>query len=214
MSSRIAAAFLALLIIIPGVAAAQGRMYKCVDAKGKTYYTQVPPKECAGRATEELSRGGQVIRRNEVVTPEQRAAQEEDKKKKTEQEQRDREDRRKNTALLNTYSSEKDIEETRARALKENEAAIKDTEKKLAEAMKIRQKSESEKEFYKNKPLPAKLQDDIKTNDFAIKSQQELIEAKKKAVIGINAKYDQEKKRYVELTKGSGGPAAQASGKK
>jgi len=214
MSSRIAAAFLALLIIIPGVAAAQGRMYKCVDAKGKTYYTQVPPKECAGRATEELSRGGQVIRRNEVVTPEQRAAQEEDKKKKAEQEQRDREERRKNTALLNTYSSEKDIEEARARALKDNEAAIKDMEKKLAEAMKVRQKSESEKEFYKNKPLPAKLQDDIKGSDVAIKTQQVLLEAKKKEVININAKYDLDKKRYIELTRGGGSPAPQASGKK
>ena len=214
MSRRTAAALLALLIFLPGLAAAQGRMYKCVDAKGKTYYTQVPPKECLGRTTEALSRGGQVIRRNEALTPEQRAAQVEDKKKKAEQEQRDREDRRKNTALLNTYSSEKDIEEARARALKDNEAAIKDMEKKLAEAMKVRQKSESEKEFYKNKPLPAKLQDDIKGSDVAIKTQQVLLEAKKKEVININAKYDLDKKRYIELTKGGSAPAPQASGKK
>ena len=214
MPSRIPAAFVSLLILIPGLAAAQTGMYKCVDAKGKTYYTQVPPKECLGRATEELSRGGQVIRRNEVITPEQRAAAEEEKKKKAELEQRDRAETRKNMALLNTYSSEKEVEDTRARALKENEAAIKDIENKIAGAMKTRKNFESEKEFYKNKPLPPKLQDDIRNNDSVINSQQQLLEAKKKEVIHINARYDEDKKRYVELTKGSGGSVPQVSGRK
>lgn len=219
MSSRIAAAFLALLIIIPGVAAAQGRMYKCVDAKGKTYYTQVPPKECAGRATEELSRGGQVIRRNEVVTPEQRAAQEEDKKKKAEQEQRDREERRKNTALLNTYSSEKDIEDARARALRDAEKslaqemdqttrAIKASEQRIAAA---RKRVAEHKKFYGADKPPAKVLEDMKKAEADIvqaeadiSKRKAAIEAhKKKYVDPINAKYDDEKRRYIELTKAS-----------
>jgi len=214
MPSRFLAAIFSLLIIAPGLEAAQPRMYKCVDANGKTYYTQIPPKECLGRATEELSRGGQVIRRNEVLTPEQKAAAEEERKKKAEQAKRDQAEKRKNTALLNTYSSEKDIEDARSRALKENETAIKATEKKIAEAMKVRQKYEGERDSHKNKPVPAKLQGDMKNNETLIKSQQELLEAKMKDVAGINARYDEDKKRYIELTRGSSGSTPQASGRK
>ena len=40
----------------PAAAQAQGRMYKCVDASGKTFYTQTPPKECLGRTVDELAK--------------------------------------------------------------------------------------------------------------------------------------------------------------
>src|SRR3954463_10716786 len=95
------------------------RMYKCVDAKGKVYYTQLPPAECAGRASQELNKSGTVvIRRNEAaLTPEERAKvdaeREVERKRKLEAEQRVKEERRQSMALLNTYSSEKDIEEAR-----------------------------------------------------------------------------------------------------
>lgn len=214
MGSRTAGvALVALLFIVPGLAQAQARMYKCVDDKGKVYYTQVPPKECLGKETREMSRGGQLLKRNEVLTPEQRAAQEEEKKKKAEQEVREREERRKNAALLNTYSSEKDIEEARARALKENEEAIKQTEKKIADATKRRKQLESEKEFYLKKPIPPKLADDIKNNEIEIKTQQELLDAKKKQVSTLNAKYDEDKRRYIELTRGGASGKATAARK-
>lgn len=187
-----------------------GRMFKCVDAKGKVYYTQLPPKECLGKETEELSRQGQVVKRSEAaLTPEQRAQREAERKKMLELEQTAREERRKNQALLNTYSSEKDIEDARSRALKDNQEAIQDSEKRIAEAQKRRQKLESEKEFYTKKPIPAKLQDDIKNSELEINSQRQLLDAKKKQVSEINAKYDSDKKRYLELTKGA--PAAGSS---
>ena len=107
----------------------------------------------------------------------------------------------KTTALLNTYSSEKDVDDTRARALKENEAAILDAEKKIAGAMKRQKELDGEKEFYAKKTLPAKLQQDIRANELDLKNQQDLLDAKKKQVASINAKYDEDKKRYVELTK-------------
>ena len=56
----------------PAWAQAPQRMYKCVDAKGKVYYTQLPPAECLGRASQELNKSGTVvIKRNEAaLTPE------------------------------------------------------------------------------------------------------------------------------------------------
>jgi hypothetical protein len=195
--------------------AAQQRMYKCVDDKGKVYYTQVPPKECIGKDTQEISRQGRVIKRTEAaLTPEQQAAREEERKKQQEQEVAAREEKRKNQALLNTYSSEKDLEEARGRALKDNEVAIQESEKRIAGAEKRKKELEAEKEFYVKKPVPPKLRDDLKNNEVEIRNQRELLEAKKKQVANINAKYDEDKRRYLELTKGAPASASKSAAKK
>ena len=184
-------------------AAAQQRMYKCVDARGKVYYTQVPPPECLGRDTLELDKSGMLIRKGQTptaLTPAQEKAREAERKKKLEDEERAKEERRKNTASLNTYSSEKDIDAARARALKEAELAIAETEKRIVGAQKRRKELESEKEFYVKNPMPLRLKQDIANNEIEIKNQTELLDAKKKEISIINAKYDSDKRRYVELT--------------
>ena len=206
--------FAALALAYSAQIYAQQRMYKCVDAKGRVYYTQTPPKECLGRETQELSRQGQVLKRHEAaLTPEKQAAREAERKKQIEEEQRAREERRKNQALLNTYSSEKDIEEARSRALKQAEGAIKDTETKIAAGEKRRKALAAEKEFYAKKTPPAKLQDDIKNNEIEIKNETELLDAKKKEITAINAKYDEDKRRFLELTKGNAAVARKSASK-
>jgi len=205
-------ALLCLMLLAAAPAAAQQRMYKCVDAKGKVYYTQVPPAECLGRETQELSKSGTVIRRNKpasVLTPEQQRAQEAASKKKIDEEEQAKEERRKNLALLNTYPSENDIDDARARALREAQAAIADTEKHILESETYRKKLEAEKEFYLKKPIPAKLKQSITDNEIEIKNQTGLLEVKKKEISTINAKYDEDKRRYRELTRGKGGATAQ-----
>jgi hypothetical protein len=195
------------MVLVAAPAAAQQapqRMYKCVDARGRTYYTQVPPRECLGRDTQELNKSGTVIRstpREIPLTAEQKAAREAEQKKKLEAEEKTKEERRKDSALLNTYPSEKDIDYARAAALKEAEAAIKETETRIAAAQKRRKELDSEKEFYTKKPMPVKLRQDIANIEIEIKNQQELLEAKKKEIGSINAKYDEDKRRYVELTR-------------
>jgi len=195
--------FLCSSVLALAPAAAQERMYKCVDARGKVYYTQVPPPECLGRDTQELNKSGTLIRKNPAaLSPAQVQAREAERKKKIEDEERSKEDRRKNLALLNTYSSEKDIEDARTRALKEAQGAIEDTERVIAGAKKRRQELETEKEFYVKKPMPFKLKQEITNNEIEIKNQISLLDAKRKEISTINAKYDEDKRRYVELTSG------------
>src|SRR5260370_24294490 len=179
-----------LLAVVP--AAAQQRMYKCVDARGKVYYTQVPPPECLGRDTQELNKSGTLIRRNPAaipLSPAQEQAREAERRKKIGDEERSKEERRKNLALLNTYSSEKDIEDARTRALTEAQGAIEDTERRIAGAQKRRQELEAEKEFYVKKPMPFKLKQEITNNEIEIRNQTALLDAKKKEISKINAKY-------------------------
>jgi len=202
--------FLCSTVLALAPAAAQERMYKCVDARGKVYYTQVPPPECLGRDTQELNKSGTLIRKNPAaLSPAQAQAREAERKKKIEDEERSKEDRRKNLALLNTYSSEKDIEDARTRALKEAQGAIEDTERVIAGARKRRQELETEKEFYVKKPMPFKLKQEITNNEIEIKNQTSLLDAKRKEISTINAKYDEDKRRYVELTSGKAASAAQ-----
>lgn len=190
-----------LLCIAAGSAQAQ-RMYKCTDAKGRVFITQTPPAECLGRPTDVLNKKGTVIQRDEgQLTEAEQMKRAAAAKKKADDAAAAKEEGRRAKALLNTYSSEKDIEEARARALKENEAAVLDTEKKIAGAVKRQKELENEKEFYAKKTLPAKLQQDIKVNETDLKNQQELLDAKKKQVATINAKYDEDKKRYIDLTR-------------
>jgi len=150
---------------------------------------------------DELSKQGRVVKKREAaLTPEQIAAREAEEKRKKEEEERAKEEKRKNQALLNTYSSEKDIEDGRQRALRQAAEATKEIEKRIEEAQKRAQKLAAEKEFYAKKPMPKKLQDDIKNNEIDLKGQQDAIAAKKKELGDINAKYDEDKRRYLELT--------------
>jgi len=189
------------LMLLPAAAAAQLRMYKCVDAKGKTYYTQVPPAECLGRDTQELNKSGTVLRRSErPLTAEELQVREAERKKKLEEDEKLKEERRKNLALLNTYSSEKDIDDARARALKEAQDAIAETEKRIAGARKRQKELVAEKEFYAKNPMPFKLKQEITNVDIEIKTQTELLDAKKREISTISAKYENDKRRYLELT--------------
>jgi uncharacterized protein DUF4124 len=198
-----AVVLLSCAVLAPALAQqpAPQRMYKCIDARGKVYYTQVPPRECLGRDTQELNKSGTVMRKTErAATPAEIQAREAERKKKSEQDERAKEERRRNTALLNTYSSEKDIEDQRTRALKEAQAAIESTEKTIAGAQKRQKELETEKEFYVKKPMPLKLRNEISSVDIEIKNQTALLESKKKEIVVINNKYDEDKRRYVELT--------------
>jgi DNA repair exonuclease SbcCD ATPase subunit len=208
-----------LVALATAPASAQQRLFKCKDDKGRTYYTQTPPAECLGKEMDELSKQGRVVKKREAaLTPEQLAAREAEEKRKKEEEALAKEEKRKNQALLNTYSSEKDIEDGRQRALKQAEQATKEIEKRIAEAQQRAQKLAAEKEFYAKKPMPKKLQDDLKNNEHDIKGQQDALAAKQKELGEINAKYDEDKRRYLQLTaakpKSAAAPAGAASPKK
>jgi hypothetical protein len=124
--------------------------------------------------------------------------------KAKEEEAATREQSRRNRALLATYTSERDIEDARARALKDNQSAVRDVENKIEALKKRRAGYDKELEFYKDKKgaqLPSKLAEDIKNTEIDLKAQEDLLAIKQKEVDVINARYDEDKKRYVELTR-------------
>jgi hypothetical protein len=206
---------LACAAALAGPAAAQ-KLYKYTDpVTGKTVYTDKMPAEAAGKPSEQLNRQGTVTRRTEgALTPEQIAAKEAERKRKLDEDMAAKEEKRKNMALLNTYSSEQDIAEARARALKANAEAVEEGNRKLAAVQKRQKDLATEAEFYQKKPMPAQLKQEIQVNEAAIASHTELIDKKKKEIEAINAKYDEDLRRYRELVKaGIATPVATATTK-
>ncbi len=200
--------------------AAEAQSYRCVGNDKKKYYGSTVPPECAGQPVEQLDSQGHVIKRFDPQGEEKlRRAKEAAVVKKREEDAIAKESSRRNRALLATYTSEKDIDEARGRALAENVKAIKEIEQRI-EAIKKRQAGYAkEMEFYqeaapkpaadkKDKPAakagakpPPKLMEEVQTAEMDLKVQENLRAAKMKEVDAINAKYDEDKKRFVELTK-------------
>ena len=99
------------------------RMYKCVDAAGKVYYSDKVNPDC-GQGVE-LNRQGVVMKKKEIAKPGQSPNEVVAAVKSTrEQERRDR-------ALMATYTSEEEIDAARDRSLALPMQGTKSIESKL-----------------------------------------------------------------------------------
>ena len=173
----------ALLALVPF--AAQAQSYRCVAKDGKKYYGQSIPPQCAGAPVEQINAQGAVIRRiDPQATGDDRAKREAEEAERKKQAALAKDQGRRDQALLATYASEKDVEDMRSRALENDQRLLNDIEKRIAS---LRQQRASGK-------------GDPKVVDIELKGHEDLLANKKKEVAAINAKYDEDKKRYLELT--------------
>jgi hypothetical protein len=193
-------AILAALALAPLSAGAQS--YRCIGKDGKRYYGSTIPAECYARPVEQINAQGLVVKRIDPQGGEkERLAKEAAEAKKRQDEAATREVRRRNQALLATYTSEQDIDDARARALSENTKVIQDVASNL-EAIRKRQSAyQEELDSYKSKgEPPARLRDELKNADDELTAQQQLLETKQRETEHINARYDDDKKRYSALS--------------
>lgn len=198
--------FLALLLA--STVQAGGEFYCCQDAaSGRRVCGDTLPEQCRGRAYRVLDNGGNIIKEvGAPLTPEQRAEQILENKRRKQMEDAGREQRRRDQALLDTYSTPEDIDIAQKKAEADVSFTIQAANERIATAQKKRNKLADEAEFYKKKTMPPELDKDLRAIDHEIRLQQELVELKKKEFDTIKAKYDADRKRYFELTRRS--PAA------
>ncbi|MDX1374522.1 MAG: DUF4124 domain-containing protein [Burkholderiales bacterium] len=195
------AAIMIGLVLAALPALAQAQSYRCTGADGKRYYGQTIPRVCIGQVVEQLNDQGMVVRRIEPrSTGDEREEKAAEEKKRREEELARREELRRNRALLATYTSVDDIESARARALEGNAQAIKDVDQRIADIRARQETLAKEMEAYKDKPAPDDLKRDLKNAEFDLQAQQGLRDAKLKEAEAINAKYDEDRARYLELT--------------
>lgn len=200
---RAAARLCALLALYgAGQAVAAGALFCCADDNGKQVCGDILPQACYGRAYRELGDSGRTTRRVEApLTAEQRVQRAAEEERRKAEEEALKEQKRKDRALLDTYGTEKDIETLRRRAELDVNLSIKAAEEKIAEARKKREKLEGEAEFYKKKQLPAEIAKGMRDVDYEIKAQGSVIESKKKDLETIRAKFEEDRRRFLELSR-------------
>jgi len=176
---RLASLALSLIGVLLAQPAASA-MYKWVDEHGKTHYGDRIPPQYANRASERLTKAGAVQARTAPQTQAEVRPSEQELDKQKLEAKRQIEQRRQDTALLATYTNEKEIELARERELRRHQDTIK-----MATA-----------------GLDKSDQPDDK------RKLASLLELGRKETDAIHAKFDAQKLRYRELT--TGAPVAQA----
>ena len=187
----------AVTLLLPPLAA-EAQSYRCTSKDGRKHYGATIPPACAGQPVELLNRQGLVVKRVDPEGEEKaRQAKQAAEAQKREQKAAQQDAARRNNALLATYTSPKDIDDARARALANNQKALREVQTRI-EQIKKRQ-ADLEVQKSKGKP-PASLAEDMQLVEVDLKSQQELLAAKQKEAEQINARFDDDKKRFAELT--------------
>jgi len=169
---------------LPMIADAQS--YRCVGKDGKKYYGQSVPPQCAGQPIEQLNAQGLVVKKIDAqATADARAKMEAEDAERKKREAVSKEEGRRDRALLATYTSEKDIEDARTRALAGNREQVAESEAKIA-ALKKRRSAPGE---------------NVAAIDADMKAQEGLLAVKKREANAVNARYDEDRKRFLELNK-------------
>ena len=208
---------LAMLVMAQSVLAqTSGRIYTCKDASGKTITSDRPLPECQGREGRVLSKTGTTVQTIEApLTDDQRAAREAEEEKKKEAAVVRAEQLRRDKALLSTYQNLDDLESKRQRALLQVEREMRESEKRMGVLEKVEQENKQEQEFYKRKQMPVELKRRVDENEGALRAEKLLLASKKGEIVQVNQKFDDDKRRFTELTvgPGKGKPAATAETK-
>lgn len=180
----------------PKPGASRPVMYKCVDDRGKIYYSDKFTPECG--QIEEMNRQGRVVKKHETVKPAvaPKPAEEEQRGRK-ELAERQRRDR----ALIATYTSEEEIDLARDRSLAIPLQAIKTAENRLAKvnSQLFDLKSEANRLAGQEKAIPPYLLEEIDVKLKEIPELEDEFQEKKSYAESVRAKYEADKLRYREL---------------
>lgn len=196
---------LVLALSIP----AWGGMYKWVDDKGVTHYGDHLPATEVNKASSKLDRGGRVTSTTGAAATEaERKALEEEAARKRAAEQKEEDQRRRDKALIDTYTSEKEIDLARDRNLQSERLLIDSTQMRIKSIQGrldgLRKQAEV---LAKGKhAMPSDLADDLKQAETEIRQLQGNIGKYRQEMDAIRARFEDDKKRYRELRQGSGIP--------
>jgi hypothetical protein len=188
----------------PSVSGARSVIYTCVSADGRRFTSDRPIAECANREQRVLNSDGSLRH----VLPPQMSAEE-----RAEKDARDRKaelDRlahqdavRRDRNLMLRYPDQATHQKAREAALDTVRMAMRTSELRVKDLGAERKPLVEEAEFYKNKPLPAKLKQQLDANDAATEAQRNAIQNQQAELERVNRLYDTELARLRKLWAGA-----------
>ena len=207
----------AALLLATGIAQAQskgsGKIICWKDKSGKVVGCgdTVPP-EYRDSATKELSQRGVTVRQSDApLTAEQRRAQQAEAERKQAEGQKKEAQRRSDKAILDTFTTEKEIDLKRARDVQPLESNLDtlQTNLKNANDRQAQGRARIEQSTKAKQPVPPAVQEEFNRAEGDKARIEGQIAQKRKEIAALNQKYDEIKKRYAELTGASAKPAPQ-----
>lgn len=183
---------------------AEAKLFKWVDDNGVTHYGETIPPEYANKDAERLSSKGRVEKRIERLTPEEKQAKEAEDAKKAAAQQATVEAKRKDAALLGSYSNEKEIDLARDRALQQVQARLDSyttMSKSAQDSLAGLRKEQADKEKLGRK-IPNSLLEDIAEGEARVAKTKNDLAQSEQEMVNVKARFEADKMRFREL-KGS-----------
>jgi hypothetical protein len=192
-----------LFAMAPGARAA---LYKWTDDRGVTHYSDKMPPDAVNRASVELNRDGTTVRKREQVKPvAQQLPKDETEEQRMRQAERDRVlAARRDRALMESYTSENEIDLAKTRAVATIEGQIESAQAFITQMQKRRDELDAKKSTFAPRPVPGEIVREIENIDAEVARQNTFIMAKKKEAAAVADRYDSDKARFRELRSETG----------
>jgi hypothetical protein len=194
---RAIAAF--IVAVFAGAAAAAGT-YKWTDEQGVVHYSDKAPAETPAKGATVLDKQGRQVKRiDPPLTPEQIKAKSDDEERARALAKAKDEQARKDRALMQSYTSESEIDIARNRAISTLESQVKSAEAFSADLARRQKNIAKQKASYGSKPIPIELERESTAVDNELSHQTILIRQKQEELTLVTAKYDTIKQRWREI---------------
>lgn len=195
-----ALAILLLAALVLNAPAARAKTYKWVDDQGVVHYTDKMPPEAINKGNVELNKQGVPIKKTDpALTVEQRRAREmEDERARATAKARD-DIARKDRALLQSYTTESEIDLSKRRALGTIEAQVQSAQAYVATLTKRKEEIMARVAALGDKPQPPGLEREVANVNEELQKQADLLATKRKEASTVTARYDADKQRWREL---------------
>ena len=179
------------------VTPAHAKLYKWVDEHGVVHYTDTMPPDAVNKGNVELSKQGVEIKKTDPAGgPEARRAREAEEERRQQATKDQQETLRRDRAVLDSYTSEQDIDLAKTRSLKTVEQAVQSAQGYIDQLNKRREALVAKKADVKDKAASAANDRDLARIDDDIARQTELVARKRAEMTALIVKYDSDKERW------------------
>jgi hypothetical protein len=192
-------AVLLAAVLVAGTVSAAG-LYKWTDDQGEVHYSDKAPQETPTKGAAVLDKQGRQVKKiDPPLTPEQiKAKADEDEHQRALAKARD-DQARKDKALMQSYTSENEIDLARARAISTIDTQVQSSQAYSAELVRRQKDLAKRKDGYAGKAVPAALEREIDSVDEELSRQTILIRQKQEERAMVMSKYDTVKQRWREI---------------
>ncbi len=184
------------------VPASEARVYCCKDARGQQVCGDVLPASCADRSYRELNSQGATVKQVDApMSDAQRARRDADAKKAREEEMVRQEQRRRDTTLLNTYTSEREIDAARDRRVADIEELLTRLREQQQTLSDRQQKLEADAARFTStgKRVPSGVKDRLDTNAEDLRQIGANITAKERELADTRKRFEEDRARFREI---------------